>query len=158
LNLDQFVDHQRDMFRYAVSSLLRDCVQRFLSAAYLLEVSGEVTDGIEKSRKGGTTNLTPLRPVWQMVCIRYREEQFSPQTDWLVGDEEQFVKPWSDFIYWRLFPVLLRSDRFVRNLLRAVGQLPCASVADAVAALMIEVTEMTLPNQRPPYFEFDGDL
>jgi hypothetical protein len=155
---DEFQNHQRQTFRHAVSSLLGDCIRRVLLAAKLLEVGGPVIDQLERSSTDGGTDLSPLLPVWDVVCARYREERLSLQQDLFSAGDEQFTKPWSEFIYWHLFPVLRRDDSFVRNMLRAVGLLPSHSNTDPVQALVAELTEMTLPTGRPAYYEYDMDL
>ncbi|MCP5148715.1 MAG: hypothetical protein H6991_07790 [Pseudomonadales bacterium] len=154
---EEFLNHQHQTFRYAMSSLLSDCNRRFLRAADLLEVRGKGIEALEQSMMKGGTDLAPLLPAWEVLCTRYREELLSLQQDIFVEGDEQFIKPWTEFLYWHLFPVLRRNNKFVRNILRAVGLLPCHSTADAEQALVAELTEMTLPTCRPDYYESDMD-
>ena len=49
------------------------------------------------------------------------------------------------------FPTLLQDDELVRNVLRALGAIPCTDAKLAVLALTATLTNMTLPAQRPPW-------
>jgi hypothetical protein len=147
MNREQFVRHQRETFRYAMSSLLQSCEIRYLDAARLLEVDGVVIDGIGEARARGQTDLSPLIPAWTVICSRYLSEVFSLQVDLFDPEDEKFIRPWSEFLYQRLFPVLVTHDGFVRDLLRVVDLLPCRSKADASASLVTELTEMTFPSR-----------
>jgi hypothetical protein len=58
---------------------------------------------------------------------------------------------WSQFVYWELIPTLVRDDTLVRNVLRALGGLPCKSPEQAASTVYQHFLEMNLPNQHPPW-------
>ena len=134
MTIDDFSKLQADWRLSALSSLVRDCVTRYCNAAFLVNVWGDEFDKVSEAWKE-PVDLTPLFPLWDKFCVDYRNYYYTNQIDFFQGD----VEKWSQFIHWRLFPKLLRSDYFVRTLLQAVGLLRCESPKDAGTALLTQI-------------------
>jgi hypothetical protein len=131
-----------------LSFLVTRCQERFLRSAWLLEVR---SPAIVRLLDFGITekiNLEPLFPLWQVICTRYRAELYDSQATLFEDRAAQVRNEWWTFVQ-RLFPILVESDEFVRNVLRAIGGLPCRSSKEAADALCQYVTEMTLPSLTP---------
>jgi hypothetical protein len=90
-------------------------------------------------------NNQPLYPVWRLICERYRKERFNLQTTLFKEHEIEVQELWGQFLYWELFPHLLREDEFVRNVLRATDLIPCRMKHKSVSALIQHLEEMSLP-------------
>lgn len=146
---EQFAILQQEWVRPALSHLVQRCQQRFLRAADLVHLRGPVIERIRRATAGAGLDLTPLLPVWQLICERFRHERFDPQMPLFGHHNEEIVERWSQFLYGELFPILLREDECVRNVLRALELLPNQAPATAVAALCRHISEMNLSYGTP---------
>ena len=147
---ESLAELQEESTRNALSSLLSDCEERFLTAARLLQIANPVTDRIQESKSKGGTSLAPLYPMWHVICRRYRREFDGAQPSLFASDSGDLATKWGHFLHRRLFPRLVEEDEFVRNALRAVGLLPSKTPkTEASDALAHHVTEMTLPDTTP---------
>ena len=157
MNREEFELAQQEWARPALSSLLSNCYERFLRAADLVNLRGEVPERIRRARIEGGTNLRPLFPAWNLICERYRNERYVPQLGLFREHKDEVLEDWGQFVYWELFPALVRENEFVRNVLRAIELLPCHSPDKAAAALVLYISEMELPNRRPISYSEDID-
>jgi hypothetical protein len=100
-------------------------------------------------------HLAAFSPFWGRVCERYNREIFDPQCDlWPpLAMEEAF----SQFVYWRLWPLMASENECVRNILRVAGSLPSRSSTQAAQALVMYMDELTfnvdMQPRNPGYFE-----
>lgn len=140
----------------ALASLVARCESRFVRAADLVGVRGQVIEGLRQASVIGGTDLTPLLPVWGTISRRYREELYDAQASLLEPHREEVPRRWWAYVHRELFPSLLRDDEFVRNVLRAIGLLPCRSRSDAIASLVLYVAEMSLARAREVYWLEDS--
>jgi hypothetical protein len=153
--LDAFTLMQQDDGRRGMSCLLQDCVRRFLAAAALVGLDGPTIKRIQDARYEGNLDLTPLCPIWNLICERYRNERFDPQESLFKEHSQDVLERWGQFLHWELFPLFLRENEFVRNVLRAVGLLPCRSREQVVSTMCQYVSDMSLPYHRPPWDSAD---
>lgn len=142
----QYADQRVDLSR-----MLEDCIRRFLRSAKLIGIDGPVFQTLRNAERCLQRDLAPLYPAWHVICERYRRERFDPQLYLFVDDREESIKRWGRFLYRELFPRLMIEDEFVRNVLRAVGLLPCRSMQQAVSALSYYLEEMSLPFEPPKW-------
>jgi hypothetical protein len=149
MTLREFALAQQEDGRRALSSLLENCIRRYLLAASLVEVSGPIIERIRDAKYSGNIDLAPLFPAWNVICERYRGERFNPQATLFKEHGANELERWGQYLHWHLFPTLLRENEFVRNVLRVTGLLPCNSVNDSAFTLCHHVREMHLPNERP---------
>jgi hypothetical protein len=155
MTLEAFTARQHDDGHRALSCLLQDCTRRFLAAAALVGVEGPTIKRIQDARYEGNVDLTPLYPIWDLICERYRRERFDAQESLFREHSQDVLVRWGQFLHWELFPLFLRENEFVRNVLRAVGLLPCRSREQVVSAMYQYVSDMGLPYQRPPWDSSD---
>lgn len=148
---DEFIEFQHDETRRALSDLVNDCKRRFLEAAKLVGIRSPVIKGIEDALHNGHVDMAPLLPAWEVICKRYRDERFDPQTSLFKDHHAESIELWGRFLYQELFPDLVQENEFVRNVLRAVQLLPCQSPPEAASALSHYLKEMSLPFRQPPW-------
>jgi hypothetical protein len=134
-----------------IYALSMKCRRRFLRSADLVCMRSAP---IAKLRKWGSESLKvgPLILPWQLICHRYLWERHDPQLSLLSKTPlMEAAEAWSQFVYWHLLPHLVLDDEFVRNVLRALGGIPCESPERAVTAVGSFLAEMTLPDAAPPW-------
>jgi hypothetical protein len=151
MTVEEFSGLQLEDGRRALSSLLQDCIRRFLAAGSLVGLDGPVFKSLGDARYAGNVDLTALFPAWEVICERYRRERFDQQPSLFKDHRVESLERWGQFLHWELFPHLLRENEFVRNVLRATGLLPCRSQQQATSALCGHIREMSLPFGRPPW-------
>ena len=138
----------------ALEALVFRCRQRFLEAAVLVELSGVAIDRV-KAMSTETVDLRPLIPAFKVVASRFLDEIYVSQLDLLLGGwdrENPLAERWSRWLYHQFLPLVVGDDEVVRNVLRAVGRLPCCNVASAVLVLQTRFHEMALPVSCPVDF------
>ena len=145
----EFSDLQSEDRRRALSSLLDNCIRRFRLAGNLVGIDGPVFKKICDAGYTGNIDLSPLYGAWEVICTRYRQERFDQQSSLFKDHKAESLELWGQFLHWELFPHLLQENEFVRNVLRAVGLLPCGSKHEAASALSHHLSEMSLPFGRP---------
>ncbi|MBN2299512.1 MAG: hypothetical protein JXM72_13000 [Deltaproteobacteria bacterium] len=133
----------------ALTSLFMHCRNRFLRSAELVEINGSAIDQLRKFGFQTRVDLSPLIPAWQYVCKRYRDERYDPQMQLFCDNGTKLEQMWGQFVYHDLVPQLLRENEFVRNVLRALGGIPCTSPDKAAGAVYQYFLEMTLPAMQP---------
>ena len=148
---DELAAFQADGAKTDLFALYSLCRRRFLHAADLLELPRDRLGPIAAMSGWETVDLAPLLPAWSILCGRYRDEGYDPQVNLFAPSASAPAEAWSRFVHHRLFPTLARDDELVRNVLRAVGAIPCRSSANAAEALCLRLTEMTLPDTPPPW-------
>ncbi|HEX6899318.1 MAG TPA: hypothetical protein VF789_06370 [Thermoanaerobaculia bacterium] len=126
------------------------CRRRFLRSAYLVEMRSKVIDALRDLGQVERVDLSSLVPAWNVLCGRYLEEIYDPQGELFSAGSPQ-ADDWSRFVYHKLLPQVVRDDELVRNVLRALGALPCNSPQEAAAVLCQYFGELTLPSERPPW-------
>jgi len=142
---EELEQYQIEVASVQLGSLMHNCRSRYLQAADLVQLR---IDDIDKLRDFGimeSVNLAPLIPSWDCICDRYLAERYDPQPTLFEDHDEQCKREWNEFVYWRLIPTLLRDDEFVRNVLRALGGLPCQSPPQAAASTRQYFQDMVLP-------------
>jgi len=150
MNVNDFRKIQKSSASQDLDSLFRSCRRKFLNAAQLLELRGAA---VESLREWGlkSVNLWPLMNMHGVVCDRYVDEFFSPQANLFGSPADAQDAKWSQYYYNVLVPHLLLNDEFVRNVLRAMMAIPCKNPQVARDALIQFMSEMTLPETRPPW-------
>jgi len=148
---EEFAATQQLQTRSALSDLLTRSEMRFLNAANLINLRGPVIERLRRAMSDRQTDLTPLLPVWRLICERYRDDLYDPQASLFEDHRHEILERWRKFVHWELFPALLREDEFVRNVLRAVELLPSHSPAKAIDALLHHIAEIDLPCGVPPW-------
>lgn len=145
MNLQELRHEQHARAGNHLFELYQACARRYVEAADLLEVDGPVIAAIRKSFFG-TVYLEPLLDVFQCVCERYNNEIYSPQTDLWDSDPHSDLVEWTRYFHSVFIPVLASKNHLVRDVLRVMDMLPCEDPELAGAALLAEVTNMTLPS------------
>jgi len=141
----------------ALSSLVEKSLRRYLGAARLLELRGELVEKLQKAAFDGGCDLSPLDSLWHTVRDRFGEELYDPQLELYRDHDTVMLEKWGVFLYQKLIPALCRDDECVRNVLRAVELLPSKSRHAAARALVHFVQEMVLPDQLPSWFQWGED-
>jgi len=150
----QFDGRKHDLFM-----LFGYCRRRFLRAADLVGLRSESIQSLRRCGQSESIDLAPLAPAWSVLCDRYIVEQYNPQLALLSNMIEEEPDRWSRFVYHHLLPEIIRDDELVRNVLRALGALPCASPQEAASAVRSYFLNMTLPHDKPLWApEEDVDL
>ena len=149
MTVEEFTSLQYDQGGSALPALLRQCMRRFRLAGNLVGIAGPIFKKLRDAEHEGHVDLTPLYPAWRVTCDRYRRERFNLQPSLFKEHGDEARELWGQFLYWELFPHLLREDEFVRNVLRATGLLPCRTQQQAASALSHHLEEMSLPFGRP---------
>jgi hypothetical protein len=67
---EEFSVLQEEDGRRALSSLLQDCIRRFLAAGNLVGTDGPVFRRIRDAQSEGHIDLAPLCPAWKLICER----------------------------------------------------------------------------------------
>ncbi|MCC6176201.1 MAG: hypothetical protein IT305_12920 [Chloroflexi bacterium] len=151
--------YQFDGRVYHLDSLARQCGRRFLRAANLVDMRSKSIDSLRHTIAIESIDLMPLVPAWYVICDRYLAEQYNPQLALLPDLVEDEPERWNRFVHHHLLPELVRDDELVRNVLRALGALPCKSPSDAASAVRSHFLNMTLPHDKPLWApEEDIDL
>lgn len=130
-----------------LGSLMRACQRRYLASARLLEVPLPAIDRLIDFGFKSRVSLWPLMPAYEVVCTRYRARFYSPHMPLLPEPDRAPDQAWLSWYYHMLLPELVRDDSVVRNVLRCLGGLPCASPEDAAAAIKQHFAEMMLPSR-----------
>lgn len=148
--IEQLASYQSEGARTALFALFGCCRRRVVRALELLEISGRRRTAIGRVGVTDAVDLAALLSPWDVVCRRYRSELYDPQIDMFVPNgEQQPFRAWDSFVHHKFIPSVVREDETVRNVLRAVGAMPCRSGDDAVMALVHRFSEMALPDTPP---------
>ncbi len=142
--------HQQAAAIAYLTALHDRCRRRFLQAAWL--VGADPAQWPHLADAGVTTSveLGALLPFWSVLCDRYRAKLFTPQSE-LFGPREPQIERFSQFVHWRLWPLLASENECVRNVLRATGTLPARDRTGPAGALVIYMRELRLAADiRPP--------
>src|SRR5690554_5481110 len=109
-----------------IGRLVHDSVQRYLRAAALLQIDSEVLDNMRDFVRN-EFYISPLRPLYQVICERYNKEVFNPQTDFWVDPEVNMLAGWRRYYLERIVPAFTENHESIRNVLSVMGLLPCRS-------------------------------
>jgi len=134
-------EHQRSSAASYLFALHECCRRRFRNAALLVGADTARWPGLDGLEKNPSYDLRPLLSFWTEVVERYNAELFDPQIDLFRGPEAQLDR-FSQFIHWRLWPVLAKENEVVRNVLRAAGSLPSKNRSRATSALVACITDL----------------
>ena len=148
---DELAEVQRQGAADMLMSLAMLCRRRFLRSADLVELRSKAIETLRTFGYETRADLSSLVPAWHVLCDRYLEELYEPQIDLFSDEISKQAVDWSRFVYYKLFSQVVRDDELVRNVLRALGALPCKSPQEAAAALCQYFREMTLPSTRAPW-------
>ena len=143
MHIDTFREVQQLGINPKLSSLVNQSRRKFLNAANLLQVHSPVITQMAAKTEG--IQLWPLSPFYQGLCERYIESFFTPQLDLIDPIKEGADQKWEQYFSWVLAPYLLKQNDLVRNILKAVGLLPCNNPTRASESLAFYADEMTLP-------------
>ncbi|QLQ05381.1 MAG: hypothetical protein HZY76_04250 [Anaerolineae bacterium] len=155
---DELAQLQKEQSVQASFSLTMSCRRRFLLAADLIELRSPAVQRLHAFGQSERVDLTPLLPAWRCICERYLSSRYDSQISLFEDHRTQLATTWEQFVYHKLFPTLIRDNELVRNILRALGGLPCQSREQAASFVHQYVLEMTLPDHAPlwmPEEEFD---
>ena len=144
LSLTEFQKHQQETRRSYLSALFRDCCEKYLKAADLVNLWGDEFYDISAAWRQGSVDISPLFPFYEELSVAYRQQLF-PQSSILEDDEVR----WSQFFYWNFSPRLIRNDQFVRALLITVGLLSSKTNRDHKSLLLEYIPEMLTANPIP---------
>jgi hypothetical protein len=142
LSLAEFQKHQQETRRCYLSYLLRDCCEKYLKAAELVNLWGDDFYDISAAWRKGSVDISPLFPFYEDLSVAYRQQLF-PQSSIFEDDEVR----WSVFFYWNFGPRLIRNDQFVRSLLISVGLLSSKIKRDHRSLLLDYIPEMLTANE-----------
>lgn len=148
---DELIRIQRRETKRELYALAMLCCRRFLRSAELVGMRGAVIDKLRQFGIHDAMDLGPLIPAWMLLCDRYMSELYDPQLGLFADPETEALTAWVQFVYQKLFAKLVREDELVRNVLRALGCLPCQSPEQSAVAVCQYLSEMTLPSAPPPW-------
>ncbi|RJP24371.1 MAG: hypothetical protein C4520_04195 [Candidatus Abyssobacteria bacterium SURF_5] len=146
MTVEELARLQQKQAGQALYSLFMKCRRRFLRSAELLCIRSE---SIGKLQDLEATDMTPLVSVWEAICGRYLAERYTPQLPLFQDHDTETREDWEKFINLEMFPRLVNEDEVVRNILRAMGGLPCKSPRGAASAVCSYIDEMVLPGVPP---------
>lgn len=151
MNVDDFQQAQRSNASQSLYTLFMSCRRKFLNAARLLELHGAEIENLRECGLIKSVDLWPLMNMYSVVCDRYTDAFFSPQENLFTNPSDEQDEKWWRYFHHVLVPHLLLEDEFVRNVLRAMMAIPCKNPQLARDAIVQHVSEMTLPESRPPW-------
>lgn len=139
------------------------CLRRFTDAARLVGADLAQWPSLPSPWSDVRIDLAPLLPFWRSVCERYNRDIHDGQLD-LLRDSNAPDVIFSEFIHWRLWPVVVSEHECVRNVLRAVGSLPSRDRLAASNALVAFIADLefhaAMRPSEPSYLPWppvDGD-
>lgn len=153
MNVHNFRQEQQNKAVQDLNSLFWICRYKFLKAASLLELKGPVFDKLQRSGWDAAVDMSPLINMFGVLCERYVAQLFTPYTQQVLSglpDDDPDIK-WRKYFHHVLVPHLIQDDEFVRNVLRATMTIPCKNPQLASEALVLRVSDMTLPETKPPW-------
>jgi hypothetical protein len=150
MNGDGLAAEQSASEKQMLFDLYGKCRRRYLRAAQLMEIPRAQLGAIDTLGASEPVTLLPLQHGWKVFCERYRKEAADYQLN-LLDKEAGTERQWGKWVYNVFFPTILQDDEFVRNVLRAVGAIPCTDAKMAATALIATLTNMTLPAQTPTW-------
>jgi hypothetical protein len=152
---DALETHQRTSLVPYISSLFTRCVARFRSAALLVGADMRQWPAIDRYMST-SVDLAPFADFWARVCNRYNRDVFGSQSD-LWQKSADLETEFSQFIHWRLWPLVASENECARNVLRIAGSLPSKSQEQAARALVVYIDDLTFDVDMKPldpgYFE-----
>lgn len=160
-NQEEFEDFQAVQALSDLQALASACQRRFLAAAALVQLSGPAIKRLRRLGWNEVFDVHGLLPAWRILCHRYVDELYSPQLPLPLPTDDPLLQDplnapvvtWQRFVHHQLIPALVESNEVVRNVLFAVGGLPCRDRKTAVEALKLQLREMTLPGQSPTWID-----
>lgn len=162
---NKLIEYQYFSFTSHVGALAQRCIRRFRDAAVLVGVDLSQWPMIENWASHRIT-FYDMRSFWDVICEKYNKEIYDPQlilsfpTSEIaifpyerVGEEDLF----SQFVYWKLWPIIVSDNDCVRNLIRVIEYIPSKNPARAAECLVNYVEEMNFCIKMKPdthdYFE-----
>ena len=132
-----------------LNALVQACRHRFVTAAALLEWQTPTVAAVARLGVRSPVDMWPLMAAYSLLCERYIASFWSPQRSLSRSPGDEPDERWCAYFYKQAIPALVDRDDVVRNILRAVGSLPCRSPQEAAQALCQTIEEMTLPDCLP---------
>lgn len=149
MNADSLRQVCREHASASLNSLVMACRQRFVDAARLMEWDTPVLAHLSGLGIRTPPELWLLFPASSLMCDRYIEAFYSPQRTLVSSPDDEPDQKWWRYFHHQLVPGLIANDDVVRNVLRAVGGLPCTDPQEAARVLCHHLAEMTLPDCLP---------
>ena len=128
-----------------LSSFARNCRDRYLKAARLLEVDSPAVTKVESFNYSEPVNTSLLYPAYGVLCSRYNRAYFSPQENLFFNPRDEQDARWKRYFWHCLVPILIERDDVVLNVLRGIHAIPGADPVAAGKSLKQCVREMHLP-------------
>jgi hypothetical protein len=157
LTREELARFQFDDRVHAIFTLATRCRDRFVRAADLVCLRSPAIDKVRAFGYGEPVSVLPLVDAWRVVCERYLDVRYDAQLALCPGSSVEEPERWIRFVHWELFPKLVRDDELVRDVLRALGRLPCPSPASAAEAVRCHFINMHLPPD-PPAWGIEDDI
>jgi hypothetical protein len=147
--------HERSSLVPYMSSLYDRCVSRFRNAALLVGADLRQWPAMDRYTSS-SVDLAPFAVFWERVCKRYNCDVFDSQHD-LLRKSADLQTAFSQFIHWRLWPLVASENECARNVLRVAESLPSKSKAQAARALVVYIDDLSFDVDMKPldqgYFE-----
>lgn len=152
---ERLVHHQQHSFESYMAALVRTCIRRFRDAAYLVEANLDQWPKLEAANSGGIY-VYYLIPFWERVCERYNRDVYDPQLKLSLPGREIYhfavehvteEAIFSQFVHWRLWPIIASENSLCRDVLRAVEALPTKNIQRAVSHLTDYVDDMAFTSE-----------
>lgn len=125
----------------------RECRSKYLRAAYLVGLRSEEIGHLERCTSSDF-ELIHLNAAWECLCKHYMAECYDPQLLLFEDFNAKTTGAWVSFFENELLPKVLDDDDLVRNILCAVGGLPCESPQNAGLLVYSYIKEMTFSNSQ----------
>jgi hypothetical protein len=162
---ERLIQHQHFSFESYVGSLARTCIRRFRDAARLVEANLDHWPKLEKANSG-RIYVYNLITFWERVCERYNRDVYDPQLILSLPGRELYHMAiehvteeaiFSQFVHWRLWPIIASENNCCRDVLRAIEALPTKDMKRTVSHLTDYVEDMEFSadicRPEPGYFE-----
>lgn len=151
MNVEDLRQACREHSVVVLNSLAVECRHRFTEAAELMEWRTPIVLGVRKLGHSMPIDTWPLVAAYSLACERYIASFYSPQHSLLHTPGDEPDEKWCTYFYHYWIPSLVANDEVVRNVLRAVGGLPCRDPQEAARSLYQCVQDMTLPDCPPAW-------
>jgi hypothetical protein len=150
LPLDSLEREQKAHEGQYMGRLVHDSIQRYIRAAALLQMDSVVLENMRDFVRN-EFYISPLSPLYQVICDRYNKEVFNPQTDFWSDPEVNMLAGWRRYYLKVIVPEFTGHHESIRNVLSVMDLLPCRSKEWALEALLIRVRDLALPEINPPW-------
>lgn len=154
LSIRELEIEQRASAGRNLGRLISDCIYRYLNASELLQLDEPIFQEMRSFLGSGFSTL-PLDPLYRVICERYNNEVYCSQMEMWVKPELDALTRWSQYYHGQCVPRFVSQDDWARNILCVMRLIPCLSPDQALESLIYKASDMTMPNQSPPWIS-DG--